>query len=123
MGQVSIGEGSAHYNQALRGSGSDAVLEANALEALPVITGVVGYEHDWSATWSSTLAWSMARVDTRESQVATAMEQSQSASINLVWHPSPRILTGVEYLWGERENLDGESGEAHRLQVSFKFTF
>jgi hypothetical protein len=65
----------------------------------------------------------MARVDTRESQVATAMEQSQSASINLVWHPSPRILTGVEYLWGERENLDGESGEAHRLQVSFKFTF
>ena len=54
MGQASIGEGSAQYNQALRGSGSDAVLEANALEALPLVTAVVGYEHDWSATWTST---------------------------------------------------------------------
>lgn len=123
MGQVGYGEGSAHYNQATRGSGSDAVLEPGGLETLPVLTAVAGYEHDWSEQWSSTLALALAELDNRDSQPADAIHRSRSASLNLVWHPYPRFLVGAEYLYGERENRDGEEGEAHRVQISFKFLF
>jgi hypothetical protein len=30
---------------------------------------------------------------------------------------------GLEYLWGQRENKDGESGTAERLLFSSKFDF
>ena len=123
MGQVSYGEGYAYYNQSLRGSDSDAVYTPAGLEALTAFTAVLGYEHDWSERWTSTVAWSMARVDDLPTQATDALHATQSASVNLCWQPSPRILTGVEYLYGFREDASRERGEAHRLQFSFKFLF
>jgi hypothetical protein len=124
MGQVSYGRGSGNYNQALRGSGSDAVLSpGGSLRALPSYTFVLGYEHDWSERWSSTVAYSRATVENFSSQAPMALERTQSASVNLLWTPFRRFLTGAEYLYGTRENNDGQDGMAHRLQSSFKFTF
>ena len=124
MGQVSIGEGSSHYNQALRGAGVDAFLAANGdLQTLPVVSAVLGYEHDWSQRLSSTFAYSRANVDNGRGQEASTMHESQSASANLIWMPFDHFLTGVEYLYGTREDNDGSSGTAHRLQISFKFMF
>ena len=124
MGQVSYGEGSAHYNQATRGAGSDAVLEPDgSFTTLPVTTAVAGYEHDWSKQWSSTVAWSFASVDGLDVQATDALDRSQSASANIVWQPNAHFLTGFEFLYGERENRDGEKGDAHRIQFSFKFLF
>ncbi len=123
MGQVSAGEGSARYNQSLRGAGSDAVLMASSLDALPLYTGVLAYEHDWSEKWTSAFAYSLASVDNDSAQAANALHETQSASANLVWHPYPRFLTGVEYLYGIREDNDGQDGDAHRVQFSFKFLF
>ena len=37
--------------------------------------------------------------------------------------PSHRILAGVEYLYGVREDVSRRIGEAHRVQFSFKFLF
>jgi hypothetical protein len=30
---------------------------------------------------------------------------------------------GIEYLWGERKNLDGERGNAKRLNASAQYNF
>jgi len=123
MGQVSFGEGYAYYNQSLRGTDSDAVYTATGLQALEAFTAVLGYEHDWSARWTSTAAWSMARVDDAPGRAQTAIRGTQSASVNLCWQPSHRFLAGVEYLYGVREDVSRRIGEAHRVQFSFKFLF
>ena len=92
-------------------------------EALRINSFVAGYEHDWAERWTSTLAYSLARIDNIDAQAADAIHKTQTASINLVWQPFERLLTGVEYLYGTRENHDDEDGFAHRLQFSFKFLF
>jgi hypothetical protein len=124
MAQVSYGEGSARYNQAMRGTGSDAVLDAQGdLEALPVVAAVLGYEHDWSERWTSTFVGTIAQVDNSSTQAATAIEKIRAASVNLVWRPYPAFQSGVEYLFGMRENADGQDGVAHRVMFSFRFVF
>jgi hypothetical protein len=30
---------------------------------------------------------------------------------------------GAEYVWGERENLDGKGGRANRVNALFQFNF
>ena len=37
--------------------------------------------------------------------------------------PIPRIDLGGEYLWGRRENEDGDNGDATQLQVAVKYRF
>jgi hypothetical protein len=33
------------------------------------------------------------------------------------------VMTGVEFLYGKRENKDGESGDDSRVQFSAKYNF
>ncbi len=40
---------------------------------------------------------------------------------NLIWEPVDRVNVGIEYLYGVRENVDREKGDAHRLQSAFIF--
>jgi hypothetical protein len=42
---------------------------------------------------------------------------------NLVWFPTERMGVGFEYLYGTRQNKDGQSGIANRLQMAFQYKF
>jgi len=42
---------------------------------------------------------------------------------NLVWSPIKQMDIGAEYLWGQRDNKNGATGTARRMQLSTKFTF
>ena len=44
-------------------------------------------------------------------------------SSNLFWTPTPRIDFGAEYLWGRRENKDGEEGDATQIQLMTRYRF
>ena len=123
MAQLSVGEGTGEYNQALRDDGqSDAFLGADGrLEALGNSTATVGVENDWNADWSTTVAYSVATLDNVTGQAADVLHQTQSTSATLLWHPTRHFLAGVEYLYGTRENNDGQRGHANRVMFSFKF--
>ena len=123
MAQLSVGEGTGEYNQALRDDGqSDAFLGADGrLEALGNHTATVGVENDWNADWSTTVAYSVATLDNVTGQAADVLHQTQSTSATLLWHPTRHFLAGVEYLYGTRENNDGQRGHANRVMFSFKF--
>ena len=43
--------------------------------------------------------------------------------VNLIYTPNPLILLGAELMWGERENFNGDDGDALRLQVSAQYKF
>ena len=105
--------------------GQDAVFDSatNTLEALPVVSGYVGYEHWWGPQVRSTATWGTVYVDNTDSQVGTVLRQTNRATLNLSWSPIRRIDLVAELLWGRRINKDGQNGEARQFQFGTNFRF
>ena len=131
------GEGIASY---MNDGGTDLAPEADRLNAPPPAPGqpppiglrgevvplfgmMAYYDHYWNDQWSSSIGYSRVQVDNTNFQEATAFQTAQYASVNLLYTPSDKIMMGGEFLWGTREDKDGEEGEDYRLQVSFKYAF
>lgn len=98
---------------------------ALVLEAQPVpLLGLSAYfDLNWTKELTSSVGYSQVEVDNTNFQTGDTFKRARYASANLLWSPIPRILTGGEVLWGDRKNLDGTTGEAIRLQFSFKVSF
>jgi hypothetical protein len=92
-------------------------------KAVPLLGLVAYYDHYWTSQLSSSIGWSMVRVDNTSFQSPDAFKQADYASANLLWTPDRRILIGAELLWGDREDFNGASGEDTRIQFSFKYSF
>lgn len=129
------GEGIASY---MNDGGTDLAPEADELGAPPTpgvpnqglrgdvvpLFGVMAYyDHYWNEEWSSSIGYSRVQVDNTNFQEDSAFQTAQYASANLLYTPSDKILMGGEFLWGTREDKDGEEGEDYRLQVTFKYNF
>ncbi|MGI9454950.1 MAG: DcaP family trimeric outer membrane transporter, partial [Aeoliella sp.] len=115
--QVAFGEGIESYRQ-----GADAAVNAAGdLEVLPVTAWIVGYEVDWTERASSTLVYSAANVDNAPFQAPTAGNEFEYLAANVIFRPRPRFSWGIEYLFGSRTDFDNARGEAHRMQVSFRY--
>ena len=96
------------------------LLEAEAVKLL----GISAYvDLQWTAKLSSALGYSFTKVDNTNFQEATAFHKGSYASGNLLWAPADRLLAGIEFLWGKREDNDGNSGTDFRMQSSFKVSF
>lgn len=99
--------------------------ELLVLEATPVpLLGLSAYfDLNWTKQLTSSLGYSQVEVDNTNFQTGDTFKRARYASANLLWSPIPRVLTGAEVLWGDRKNLNGDKGEAVRLQFSFKVSF
>jgi hypothetical protein len=62
-------------------------------------------------------------VDNQAGQPADAFNGSQYAAASLWWIPVPRMALAIEYMWGERENVDRQAGRAQRLHSMFQYNF
>ncbi len=105
--------------------GQDAIFdaEADALEALPVASAYLGYEHRWQPRLRSTLTAGYVWVENLDFQPPEALHRTERFSLNLAWSPIPRLDLVAEFLWGRRFNVDGESGTAGQLQLGGAFRF
>lgn len=100
--------------------GQNLLLDA---EAVPLL-GITAYvDLQWTRTLSSAVGYSLTEVDNTNFQEGSAFHRGEYASANLLWAPVDRILTGLELLWGQRTDNDGDQGQDVRLQFSFKFSF
>jgi hypothetical protein len=43
--------------------------------------------------------------------------------VNVLYYPWKNVTTGLEFVWGEMEQKDGQSATDYRLQFSTKVTF
>jgi hypothetical protein len=88
------------------------------------LTGIsLYYDHWWSDEWSSSAGYSFTSVDNTAGQTPDTFEQGSYASANLLYYPVKNVMVGAEFLWGEREDFGGASGEDTRIQISFKYDF
>ena len=126
--QVVYGEGIASY---MNDGGMDLAPQLDSpapdlrvsAEVVP-LTGVVAYyDHYWSDRWSSSIGYSYTEVDNTNFQDPGAFHRADYASVNLLTYPGDNLMMGVEFLWGEREDNDGSTGDDTRIQFSVKYSF
>jgi len=123
--QVAYGEGIGNY---MNDGGIDIapdsadIFAANA-ETVPTLGVSAYYDHYWNDEWATSLGWSMTDLDTSNGQAPTEFERGQIASINLLHYPADHVMLGSEFGWGQREDIDGNTGTDYRIQFSLKVDF
>jgi hypothetical protein len=65
----------------------------------------------------SSFIWSFVTVDNLSFQAPDAYHQTNRYSVNVVFSPIDRIDVGVEYIYGTRENKDGQTGSSDQVQL------
>ncbi|MEP5763287.1 MAG: DcaP family trimeric outer membrane transporter [Halieaceae bacterium] len=123
--QVVYGEGIGNY---MNDGGvdiapdSDDLLQAQA-EAVELIGISAYYDHYWNNEWSTSIGWSMIDLESNEGRDNIEFETGQIAQINLLHYPVDNVLLGTEFIWGQREDVSGNTGSDYRIQFSLKVNF
>ena len=120
------GEGIASYmNDGGMDAGPDRPVGSPGVQVEAVeLTGFTGfYDHWWNSRWSSSAGYSFTEVDNTAGQTPDTFKKGQYALVNLLHYPADKVMMGIEFLWGEREDLNGASNDDTRIQVSFKYNF
>ena len=92
-------------------------------EAVPSLGVFLYYDHYWSEKWSTSLGYSAHHQDNTAGQLGTAFRQGSYASTNILYTPAKNVLWGAEFMWGKKEQLDGQSGIDTRVQFTGQFKF
>ena len=82
---------------------------------------MVGYTQDWTDHLNSNFTYAENALDNSLLQAQDDVRGTTYLAANLIWEPVDRVNVGIEYLYGVRENVGREKGDAHRLQAAFIF--
>lgn len=117
--QIVTGPGVARY----RGSKYAVADTSGDIKALYGTGLTVGIFHYWSTAFSSNLVVNFGLEDPVPEQAGSDIENVGYGAVNLVWHLTDFAFAGVEYLYGFRNDIDGSSGSANRIQFSVQVNF
>ncbi len=128
--------GSVVYGEGIQNYMNDATIDIGVVEnfsdpvrpiygeTIPMLGIVAFLDLNWSEQWTSTIGYSMLDNDLPNGQSPSSFEKGQYALTNLLYHPAPNVMYGVELQWGDRSNYsDGFSSDDVRLQFSAKYNF
>lgn len=122
---TSWGPGIGRYLNDLAGQGFDGQVDpiTGDFDLVNSFGWNVSYENWFNSKWLSNLTFSNVIVDNNASQAGATYDQATYVAGSLWWIPVPRLSFGIEYLWGERENLDSQGAEAQRLHGLAQYNF
>lgn len=125
MGQFAAGRGIERYIQDVNGMGLDATFDpVNGFRALPCSGWFVAYEQWWAKRWASNFTVGGAtHIGLTDTLPDNTYKSATYYSANLIWLPVDRMGVGLEYLYGTREDKNGQFGTAHRLQAGVQYRF
>jgi hypothetical protein len=144
---ATYGQGISHYimdlqttSMNLKNGGNDAILNpSNTLVPLPALAWYTGYTHNWSDNWRSTATYSHVSLGSPSSLGANAVpflyRFGDYLAINLLHHleiPGAKDSNGnstyhtwfygLEYLYGQKETLNGALGHDDRIEFVMAFS-
>lgn len=123
VGGGSFGLGGGHRVVTLSFEDVDAVVTDAGLDEMKFWQAYVGFSHYWTESLNSTLSTAWTGMDNAELQAPGSLHKAGSAHLNLLWFPYELASVGGEIMWGRRENKDGASGQAVRLNFMVKYKF
>jgi hypothetical protein len=81
-------------------------------------------QKDWRKDLYSAIVYSFTKLDgPNASEVPQLFSHTHYAAVNLFWDFIPYGLIGIEYLFGRRVNQSGESANANRVNLMFRYGF
>ncbi len=125
--QINKGDGIGRYVNDLSSIGNyDGIFDRQTgkLQLFNVLAGYGSLQHWWGGTsMRSNFTLGFVDIDNPGFIAGDAYKRTIRASVNFIWNPTAHVATGIEYLWGSRENKDGESGDAQQLQLGVRYVF
>ena len=124
--QLNTGDGIGRYVNDLASVGNyDGIVDPQTgeLRLFDVFSGYISGQHWWGGTARSNVTLGYVEVDNPDFVAGDAYKKTIRASANIFWTPTPRIDIGVEYLWGRRENENGDEGDATQVQAAARYRF
>jgi len=92
--------------------------------------GYLGLQQHWTKKTHSNAVYGFTRLGTPTGDNGSFKEYlpwyykyGQYLAINTIWNFFDFASAGVELVWGERTNLDGEKGHAHRINLLLQYDF
>jgi hypothetical protein len=92
-------------------------------KAIPLVGVSAYYDITWNDRWSSSIGYSFNDVDNTDYQDPGTFSRGDYASANVIHYPTQNVFYGLEYLYGRREDANGQSGEDRRVQLSANYKF
>jgi hypothetical protein len=124
LAQYATGKGINRYFNDINGLGLDATFDpVNGFLPLSSTGWFAAYEQWWMDTLISTFCFGGTDCSLTDTLPDNTYQSAEYASANLIWLPVQRMGVGFEYLYGMRDNKDGQSGTAHRIQMGFQYKF
>ena len=120
------GKGIANYIQDISGIGYDLIPTAddNGNLKAPGMWGLFGaFQHNWNPKLYSTITYSYARLEARGSLEGDTYKYAQYAGANLLWNFTEFGTTGIEYVFGRRNNFNHDYGNASRINAMIQYRF
>jgi hypothetical protein len=78
----------------------------------------------WTPRWSSNLSYAYARLTSVPMGLdPDLIREGWSVHANLIYRHDERLTAGFEYMYGYRENIDSQDGDADRIQFSLFYYF
>ena len=116
------------YNEILWGTGIGSF--RGIADAAPTTTGnvelidsvgwMVGTTYEWSKKLSSNLTYAENGV-ANSNLLPDELKRGTYMAVNLIYDYAENTNVGIEYLYGERQNIDGQKAIANRIQIAFTY--
>jgi hypothetical protein len=125
IGQYTAGWGVARYINDEVGQGLDGQVDpaTGTFRPLYAAAYVVSYEQWYTERWLSNFTYSQTFAGNNGVQLPSTYAGAKYLGASLWFIPFRNMSLGIEYLWGERKNLDGERGFANRINMSAQYNF
>ena len=123
--QAAYGHGYADYLNDLGGLGYDLIPDGdNGKLKAPYALGIVGgLQYNFCKNFFISASYSQCRLYDQASLSDSAYKYGQYVVANAFYSPFNNCQVGIEFLYGNRHNHDGESGNAHRLNAMIQYNF
>jgi hypothetical protein len=123
--QYNFGNGIGRYIDDLIGTGLGGQVDpvTGQLHTVSATGWTASYEQWFSAEWLANFTYSGVHTGHAPNQPDNTYVGAKYLAVSLWWIPMRNLSTGVEYLWGERKDLDGARGQANRIDALFQYNF
>jgi hypothetical protein len=125
IGQYTFGWGIGRYLQDTVGQGLDGQVDpaTGGFDVLYASGYILSYEQWYNEHWLSNFTYSQTLVASNGDQPGSTYVGGKYLAASLWYIPIRNLSLGVEYLWGERKNLDEERGRVNRLDALVQYNF
>lgn len=125
-GSFTAGRGQGSYQGDLRISNYDLVpdLDRPGRMYAPTSIGITaGLKYNFRSNVYACASFGMTQYYRRQKISDSEYRRGLYGALNVFWDLSPRLQVGAEYLYGRRQNFNGEHASADRVDALFMFSF